>query len=1002
MNNQINIIYEKSLLKFIDVNNLSSLLDVSQEKVFEKQENLSASIGLKTLTIILEGQVDLLDKSTQSRIDKLGPGKSLELESLLMGKKRWAYEWTATQTTTVLLIPFEDFCNYLLPEYLKYLRIISQNIELQKFKNDMRLLGIPETNIRHLILQMATSSWSDATNHPGSVFIISNGSVEFQLKRGSQSYDISKFGISDYFVVPEIPELTALASQDLFGWILKGDDLLSSPRGENTKRILDIIGDRYSEMIQEHETNILKDDEDDYQDEMSEEEDKPLEYFYASPAEKKAENKKKPYSRLQNDMMDCGAACMSMISNFYKRSINISTWRSILHVTREGASMLSVKRGAEKVGFDCIGISVGFKGLHLIKKPFIALMAYHYIVIYQVNDEEVLAADPEKGLIKIPKDQFIESFSRNVIALRPNDKLQTFPESKSPYRKYAFLVMEHRKEILEIVSYSFIILSLTLIQPIFLQFIFDNVLFEQNMIGLHIFAIVAIAANFVLGGAVFARKSLSNKLTNILNAKLSALLFRHILKLPLSYFAVRNVGDITSRMEELDKIREYISEKAVTTFINVMTLIIYAGILLLFHNYFFYLLVTSIVLIVLIVKDRFKNMKAVLQETFAVSAKNMSVSYEQISSLKTIKSLSATLAARWRWEESLNRMLQQRLKFQKMVANLISVNSISQQTMTILFLLLSVFLYMNGDLSLGQIVAVNAIVASVIRPLISLVIDWDDFDKVKISLEKIDELVTSRTEGNYDKAFPTGSFEIQEIEFRDVWFRYGGDFSPWVIKGLNLKIKKGEVVAFIGSSGSGKSTLAYMLNLLYEPTKGDIFINGKNLKSIPLTTLRECVAVILQEHASFTGTVIENIALGDSSPDFKKVIECSVLADAHGFISNLSSAYMTELGDGKQGLSGGQNQRINIARALYRDPEMLILDEATSALDTMTEKVVVKNIKEFSQNKTTIIIAHRLNTIQHASRIVVLKNGKIIEEGDHQQLLSAQGAYYSMYKKQMH
>jgi subfamily B ATP-binding cassette protein HlyB/CyaB len=1001
MNSLVNTIYERSLLKFVVIEHLADLLDATPERTFQKQENLSVAINTKTLVIILEGQVDIIDKSTQSRIEKLGPGKSIELDSLLDNKKRWNYDWIATTTTTVLLVSFEDFCNYLHPDYLNYLKIISQYIELQKFKNDMRLLGIPEINIRRLVLMMKKVSWDEVSSIPGSVFIVSNGSIEFQLKSGSQTYDLAKFAISEYFLAPDLPDVITKPSKDLTGWMLSYDDQVNSPEGSARFKILDIIGDKHTEILKEHESKTVR-EEDDFQDEMVEEEDKPLEYFYASEDEKKKENLIKPFAMLQNDMMDCGAACMSMICNFYGRSINIATWRSLLHVTREGASMLSIKRGSQRVGFDSIGVSVGFKGIHLLRKPFIALMAYHYVVVYKVFDETVLVADPEKGLISLTKDDFIKDFSKSVIALRPNDRLKAFPESKSAYRKYTFLVLEHRKELLEIIAYSMIILGLTLIQPIFLQFIFDNVLFEQNMMGLHIFAAIAIAANFILGCTVFARKSLSNKLTNKLNAKLSALLFRHILKLPLSYFALRNVGDITSRMDELDKIREYLSEKAIGTFINIMTLFIYASVLLLFHSSFFYLMIVSVVTIVLTVKNRFKEMKGVLHETFAVTAKNISISYEQVSSIKTIKSLSATLAARWRWEESLNRMLKQRLKFQKMVANLVSINAISQQVMTICFLLLSVYLYMNGQLSLGQIVAVNAIVASVIRPLISLIIDWDDFDKVKISLEKIDELVTSRIEGSTHEEAYEGSLQIKDIEFRDVWFRYGGDFSPWIIKGLNLKIKKGEVVAFIGSSGSGKSTLAYMLNLLYEPTKGEILINGRNLKSIPLGTLRSSISVILQEHASFTGSVISNIALGDTSPDFKKVIECSALADAHGFISALPSAYMTELGDGKQGLSGGQYQRINIARALYRNPEILILDEATSALDTLTEKVVVKNIKEVSKDKTTIIIAHRLNTIQHATRIVVLKNGKIIEEGDHQQLLSSQGAYYSMYKKQMH
>lgn len=994
---QINPIRIKSILSFVPDDHLTALLSQCQVKTFSKGEIISNSIPLKTMTVAISGLSDIFDKISGSKIETIGPGKSFELGTLISEKKRWLYDWIASGEVIALLIPFEAFVTHVEPQYMDYLKLITQHAELQKFKNDLRLVGVEEKIIRYFVSGLKQTDWSEAKNSPQSLFVISDGNIEFFYKKN----ELVKLATSDYFIVKDPKVIESKHLNDVKGWMATSENLGSTfTNRDSILRIIDILNDKMCDFDEALSAPVIIEDPHEDISEPVEEDKFEIEHFIASDQESKIDRKTKPIHFLQHDMMDCAAACMSMISKYYKRNINIATWRSIIHVTKEGASMLSVKKGCDKVGFDSIGVMVSFNGMRRFKTPFIALMSYHYVVVYRVFEDSIEIADPEKGYITLSKDKFVEDYSNNILALRPNENLKSFPESKSQFHKYWFFVTDHKRELVEILFFSLIILILSLIHPIFLQFIFDNVLVGKNLQGLHFFAGIAVAVNMLTGIINYSKSSMVNKFTALLNAKFSSLLFRHILKLPLDYFAIRNVGDITSRVDELEKIQKFISQKAVSSIINIITIILYASILYLFHPSFVVLLIASGFVITVVIKRNFKKMKSILQETFAVSAKSISVAFEQIRALKTISNMSGTLSARWRWETVFNRLLEQRYKFQNLVNVLITINVVSQHALNISFLILSIYLYTINELTLGQIVAISAVSSSLIRPLIGLIADLDDIDKVKISLEKIDELVTARTE--ISPASLTKDLKFEEIEFRDVWFRYGGDLSPWTLKGINLKIKKGEVIAFVGPSGSGKSTLAYMLNLLYEPVKGEIFIDGINVKNIPLQILRTNISMILQDQASFSGNILENIAIGDTNPNLKKAIECSTIAHAHDFITSMPKAYMTELGDGKQGLSGGQHQRLNIARAIYKNPKILILDEATSALDTITERIVVKNLKEVSSEKTTFIIAHRLNTIIHADKIVVIKNGSIVESGNHQQLMAKpQGLYNSLFKKQI-
>jgi ABC-type bacteriocin/lantibiotic exporter with double-glycine peptidase domain len=330
-----------------------------------------------------------------------------------------------------------------------------------------------------------------------------------------------------------------------------------------------------------------------------------------------------------------------------------------------------------------------------------------------------------------------------------------------------------------------------------------------------------------------------------------------------------------------------------------------------------------------------------------------------------------------------------------------SISGLLSQSLDISVLLLSIYLYMKGELTLGQVFALSGLVHGMVGPVMALINQYQTINHVKVSMDRIDDIITSAPESN-PKTNAYQSLKLKgEIEFKNISFQYGNEMSPMVLDDVSLKIFAGETVALVGGSGSGKTTLGKMVNLLYAPVKGKVFVDGIDASTIPLEVLRSEVAMIMQENALFSGTVIENITLGDPLPSFTRAMDAARNADAHNFIAALPEGYSTLLGENGEGLSGGQKQRINIARAFYRSPSVMILDEATSALDAVSEQAIMSNIKGRTVKKTTVIIAHRLNTIMHADRIVALKNGKVLEVGTHKELMAKQGYYYDLFRKQL-
>ncbi len=998
---------------------LAGLLSPAQRQQLAAEatsEQLPAGHTLKRaaqptqVSIVSSGEVTLFARFDRSvPRGRVGPGRIIEQRTLLTNETHWQYDWYTEAPAEVVSFSRATFdaCLRQAPKLREYLLRTTEYAELEKLATDLRFFGFSEVEIELTIVALTLTPFENRPEVRAQrpfLGVVHEGELSL-LSAGDESCVIATYDSGDYLLIGGHGDVAWDLKAKTQLWLVSKDKWLTFVEAAKASQFLAFadpltsaettraLKQSKTARVNADEAKALDDDDDDGLE---------VEHFACSEAELKALQRRKRPIIHQHDEMDCGAACMAMVTQFHGRRVSMPTYRGLVQVSKDGASMLALKKAANLVGFDAIGVMSSLRGLAGLRTPFIAMCQYHFVVVYAFDEKTVSLGDPAIGRVEKSLDDFKRDYSQVALLLKPTPRLKQFPESRQEVWKYAALLQGAWLRLGEIFLSSVLTFVLGLATPLFLQLVFDKVLVDQKKGLLNALALGVLLINAGSGLTTLARSYLTTHLASRLDAKFSTLFMRHVLSLPLAFFAVRRVGDITTRLDKLAEVRDFATSKFPGLLINALSATAYIGILAAYRWQLVLVVLACLVPQVVVVLLLNRRLNSTLSAIFKAEGKASSLAFEHFNSLETVKSLGGGITARWRWQHAVVEALNRRLSYLNWSGLVSSFGSFLQAFSSIVFLMVTSTSYMRQELTLGQVVASNALLGSILAPLFAIVNQWSSMKEVGRSLERIDDVVTSASEEREakpeDAPAPLAA-GVGAVEFKSVGFQYGGDLSPQVLEEVSLTIKPGTTVAFVGRSGSGKTTLGYMVNLMYAPTSGKVMIDGRDAAAMPLDWVRQQVGVVVQENSVFSGTILENISLGDPSPSFNRVMDAAIAADAHEFIAKLADGYSTRLGEGGSGLSGGQRQRLNIARALYRDPPILVMDEATSALDAISEQRIVQAIKR--RKRTTIVIAHRLNTIMHADQIVVLDQGRLVECGPHKALMEARGLYFSLFRRQL-
>ena len=707
--------------------------------------------------------------------------------------------------------------------------------------------------------------------------------------------------------------------------------------------------------------------------------------------------------RKQHSGSDCGVACLVMIGEYWGKNFSITDLRSVANVNRSGASIKGLIVAAEYLGFAPRPVKADLPTLARQKLPAIVhWRGNHYIVVYQITRNQVYVADPKIGRRTLTYQEFNQEWNGYTLLLTPTAKFESTPEAKRNIWKYFALIKPHWLVLLEVVAASLILQMVGLLTPIFTQLLFDRVVVQRSTSTL-----IAIGTGmivFSLFGVTMTslRRYLLYHTANKLDLSLIVGFITHTLDLPLNYFENRYVGDITSRISENRKIRGFITGDAISTLLDVLSVFVYIA-LMFWYSWTLSLMALAVIPVYVINTLIFTPfLLRVSRENFTAKTKEGRYLIQALKGVGTIKSMGVERNVRWRWEDLINesvrinfssKMLAERLQFSTGIIQTL----ISQGTM-----ILGVWLVINDQLTIGQLVAFNMLVGNVVRPFQRLISLWSQFQEILVAVERLDDVINFPAEqdlasGNLIHLPPIEG----HIRFESVTFRYSIESEVNTIENLSFEIKPGQTVALVGRSGSGKTTISKLLLGLYLPIQGKILVDNQDLSHVALHSLRRQTGVVDQDTFLFGGTIKENLTIAHPQATLPELQQACKLAGALEFIEQLPMKYETQIGEGGGLLSGGQRQRLAIARALLGKPRLLILDEATSNLDAESEKIIQNNLDTILNNQTTLVIAHRLSTVRRADLILVMDRGILVESGTHQELMAKQGKYYYLNQQQL-
>lgn len=718
----------------------------------------------------------------------------------------------------------------------------------------------------------------------------------------------------------------------------------------------------------------------------------------------------------QADFKDCGPTCLKIIAKHYGKTINIQELRDSSETTREGSNLLFLSDAAEKIGFRTLGVKLNAERLEEAPLPCILHWnKNHYVVLYKIKKGTYYISDPGFGLIEYNKKDFLKFWIGNnaddstkegialLIEATPKFFQSEFDKEENKGLGFGMLsqyVLRYKSFLIQLSIGLLASSLLQLIFPFLTQSIVDVGIQNQNI---HFIYLILFAQLFLFAGRTgleLIRGWILLHLSTRINISLISDFFIKLMNLPISFFDVRMTGDIMQRINDHRRIEKILTTSSLNVLFSVINMFVLGGVLAYFNLKIFLVFFAGSILYFGWITLFLKRREVLDYKRFAEVSQEQSKVMELINGMQEIKLHNAEKQKRWGWEYVQARLFRVSIKGLVLEQTQSIGSSVINELKNIFIIFLSAKLVIDGSITLGMMLAISSIVGSLNGPITQLIEFVRELQDAKISLARLSEIHEKEDETQQEVHQTNDVPYDSDIEIKNLSYRYLGSDIP-VLDDLSLVIPANKVTAIVGVSGSGKTTLMKLLLKFYEPEKGEINIGSSQLKNISQKAWRSNIGAVMQEGYIFSDTIANNIAFGVDKVDKERLVYAADVANIKEYISELPLGYNTKIGAEGTGMSTGQKQRLLIARAVYKNPEILFFDEATSALDANNEKEIMRKLDIFFKDKTVIVIAHRLSTVMNADQIVVLQKGKIIEIGSHSSLVEQKGNYFELVKNQL-
>ncbi len=717
----------------------------------------------------------------------------------------------------------------------------------------------------------------------------------------------------------------------------------------------------------------------------------------------------------QLDAMDCGPACLRMISSFYGRNYSIQTLREKCSISRAGVSLLGISEAAESIGYRTLAARISFEKLkdEITLPAIVHWKQNHFVIVYKISRSKVYVADPANGLMGYSYEEFITGFISTkeneeidgiALMLEPSPEFYEHLGERVNRKSFKFLfsyLKPYKKYLYQLLMGLLLGSLFQLIFPFLTQSIVDVGINNQDIGFIYLVLIAQLMLTLSRASVEFIRSWIFLHISTRINISLISDFLIKLMKLPLGFFDTQKIGDIMQRIGDHRRIESFLTTSSLNIIFSILTLIVFSIVLAVYSVKIFIVFLLGSILYTLWIYIFMKRRRALDYKQFSRAADNQNVLFQLITGMQEIKLNNCERQKRWDWESIQVKLFKIRVEGLSLSQYQQAGGLFLNETKNVLISFMAAKLVIDGNITLGMMLAVQYIIGQLNAPVESLIRFFHSWQDARISLERLGEIHNKRDEEDPHEQKITNLQAEKDIRISKLGFQYPGSLSQYALEDINLIIPENRITAIVGTSGSGKTTLIKLILGFYSPAKGDIRIGNTALETVSKSAWRDHCGGVMQDGFIFSDTITRNIAVGDETIDNVKLQHALETANLNDYVASLALGLNTMIGQEGIGLSHGQKQRILIARAVYKEPRFLFFDEATNALDTKNETLIMSKLHDFFINRTVIIVAHRLSTVRIADQIIVLDDGKIIEIGTHSSLVQRKASYYSLIKDQL-